>query len=123
MAVSTYELKKGMSDVKKWDDEHIFYNPLILLNKKGETIKETKYLCKNGIYKLGQLLEETAKESRKLPYDKILVTLAKNVILDTSISKKDTVLLGNKNKVEMAIITQKDLYEDAILKSTTDHTI
>ena len=32
------------------------------------------------------------------------------------------VFLGNKKKVKMPLITQKDLYEDAILKMSTDHT-
>ena len=71
MTTCRFELKKGMSDVKKWDDEHIFYNPLIR-STNGKVLKETEYFCKNGIYKLGQLLQETAKESRKLPYDKFL---------------------------------------------------
>ena len=120
MATCKFELKKGISEVKKWDDEHIFYNPLIL-NRNGKVLKETEYFSKNRIYKLGQLLEETAKEARKLPYKKNLATLAKNIRLDTDIKKKDIVILGNINIVEMSMITQKDLYEDAILKMTTDH--
>ena len=93
----------------------------MIRSTNGKVLKETEYFCKNGIYKLGQLLQETAKESRKLPYDKILATLAKNIQLDTNRKKEDMVFLGNKKKVEMSMITQKDLYEDAIFKRSNDH--
>ena len=87
MATCKFDLKKGISDVKKWDEEHIFYNPLIC-SRNGKVLKETEYFRKNSIYKLGQLLEETAKEARKLPYKKNPATLAKNIRLDTDIKKK-----------------------------------
>ena len=51
-------------------------------------LKETEYFRKNGIYKLGQLLEETAKEARNLPYKTNLATLAKNIRLNTDIKKR-----------------------------------
>ena len=120
MATSKFELKKGIADVRKWDEEHLFYNPLIL-SKNGKVLKETEYLRRNDIYKLGQLLEETAKQSRNLPYNKSLVTLARNLRLDTHTKKEDIVILSNTKIVEMKNITQKELYEDAILKTTTDH--
>ena len=41
--------------------------------------------------------------------------------LDTDVKKDDMVYLGNNKKVKMSLITQKELYEDAILKKTMDH--
>ena len=41
-SVSIFERKKGVPDVAAWDDENIFYNPLIM-NKAGKTLKETEY--------------------------------------------------------------------------------
>ena len=120
-AISRFDCKKGINDTKAWDDEHIFYNPLIL-DKSGNVLKETNYYSKNGIYKLGQLLEEKSKQARNLPFDKTLAVLAENILLDTDFKKDDMVYLGNKNEVKMSLITQKDLYEDAILKISTDHT-
>ena len=120
MATCKFDLMKGISDVKKWDEEHIFYNPLIL-SRNGKVLKETDYFRKNGIYKLGQLLEETAKEARNLPYKKNLATLAKNIRLNLDTEKEDTVILRGSDRVKMAMITQKDLYEEALLKMTTVH--
>ena len=121
MAITRFERKKGISVVTKWDEEHIFYNPLIL-GRTGKVLKETDYFHKNKIYKLGQLLEETAKEAQSLPFDKNLSTLAKNIRLDTEVKKEDIVILGDHKEVKMSLITQKQLYKDAILKMSTDHT-
>ena len=76
-----------------------------LLSRNGKVLKETEYFRKHKIYKLGQLLEETAKEARKLPYDKTLATLAKHIRLDTDIKKEDMVILGNTKSVKMSMIT------------------
>ena len=56
--------------MQQWDEEHIFYNPLIKL-ENGKTLIMTKHYENKGIYKLGQLFEEKANENRKLPYDKV----------------------------------------------------
>jgi len=119
-SISLFERKKGIAHINAWDEENIFYNPLIM-NKSGKTIKETEYFHENGIFKFGQLLEEKAKEARNLPFDKKSTALANNITLDTKVRKEDMVYLGNKRDVKMSIITQKDLYEDAILKMSTDH--
>ena len=119
-SVTTFVRKKGMAQVKAWDEENIFYNPLIT-SKSGKTVTETEYFRKKGIYKLGQLLEEKSKEARNLPFDRRLTALINNITLDTTVRKEDMVLLGNGNEVKMSMITQKDLYEDAILKMSTDH--
>ena len=53
---------------------------------------------------------------------KKLISLANNIVLDTEVGKEDMVCLGNVKEVKMSMITQKDLYEDAILKQfSTDH--
>ena len=118
-SIASFERKKGIVDVKAWDNENIFYNPLIT-SKTGKTFTETEYFRKNGIFKLGQLLNEKSKEVRQLPFDK-KATALNNVILDINVKKEDMVILGNVKKVKMSLITQKELYEDAILKMTTDH--
>ena len=120
-SISIFERKKGIINIKAWDEENIFYNPLIM-NKSGKTIKETEYLRKKGVYKFGQLLDEKSKEARNLPFDKKITALANNIILDTGVKKEHMVFLGNKNEVKMSMITQKDLYEDALLKiMSVDH--
>ena len=79
-----------------------------------------------NITKLGQLFDEKAKEARNAPYDKKLVNLANNIKLDImnidyDLIKEDIVFLGNTKTVKMAQITQKDLYEDAILYRSREH--
>ena len=125
-ALSIFRRKKGIETPNDWDKENIFYNPLIL-SKSGKTIKETEHFRKNKIYRLGQLLQEKSKEQRKLPFDKKSVTLLKNIKLDIGTSeygiiKEHTVFLGNTEVKKMSQITQKDLYEDAILFKSRNHT-
>ena len=55
-----------------------------------------------------------------------MVTLANSISLDIGamhygIVKDHTVFLGNTNIVKMSQITQKDLYEDAILYKSKGH--
>ena len=57
MTVSTFDRIKGIPEVKKWDEENIFYNPLVR-SRSEKTLVETDYFHKRGIFKLGQLLEE-----------------------------------------------------------------
>ena len=120
-AVAIFERKKGIADIKDWDRENIFYNPLIT-DKTGNTLKENAYLRKKGISKLGQLFEEKAKKSRNIPFDNKITSIAETIILDTSIEKEDMVILGNGGRqVKMLAITQKDLYEDAIFRMSRPH--
>ena len=95
-------------------------------NKKGKTLKETKYFYNNKIFKLGQLLDEKSKEVRNVPFDKNSVTLINNISLDIGtmdygIIKDHMVFLGNTKIVKMSQISQKELYEDAILCKSKDH--
>ena len=124
-SLSMFRRKKGIADPKEWDRENIFYNPLIL-TKTGKTLKESEHFCSNKIFKLGQLLEEKSKEARNIPFDKNSVTLINNISLDIGtmdygLIKDHTVFLGNTNIVKMSQISQKDLYEDAILYKSRDH--
>ena len=57
---------------------------------------------------------------------KKMASLVNNLALDIgtmehSVIKEDTVFLGNTKIVKMSQITQKDLYEDAILSKTGGH--
>ena len=56
-----------------------------------------------------------------IPYDNNLTTPAKNIRLDINANKENIVILRNTDIVKMSMISQKDLYEDAILKTTADH--
>ena len=124
-SLSMFRRHKGIARPEDWDNENIFYNPLVL-SRSGKTIKETVYCQNNNITKLGQLFEEKAKEARNVQYDKKLVSLANNIRLaimnmDHKLIKEDLVFLGNTNTVKMKYITQKDLYEDAILYRSREH--
>ena len=71
-------------------------------------------------------MQEKSKEARNLPYDRTQVALLNNITLeigmfDSTEFKEDMVFLGNTENVKMRVITQKDLYEDAILMKSRDH--
>ena len=124
-SLSMIRRHKGIASPRDWDKENIFYNPLVL-SRSGKTLKETVHFQKNKITKLGQLFEEKSKEARNIPYDKKAVSLANSITLDImnmdySLVREDMVFLGNTKAIKMAHITQKDLYEDAILYRSRDH--
>ena len=71
---------------------------------------------------MGQLLEEGSKERLGRPFDKKMVSLLGIIVLDVGVGIVDKVYLGNKEKVDMLLVTQKQLYEDLILKTCSqDH--
>ena len=119
-SVTTFQRRKGIKEIRDWDEENIFYNPLIT-NVHGKTFTETKHFRDNGIFKLGQLLEEKSKQTQNIQHDEKSVRLLDNIRLDMEAKKHDMVLLGNKEEVKMATITQKQVYEDAILCMSKDH--
>ena len=119
-SVAGFLRRKRIVDIKAWDEENIFYNPLIT-DKNGNTLKETTYFQKRGISKLGQLFEEKAKKSRNMPHDIKITLLAESITLDSHNDKHDMVFLGNGTNVKMSTITQKELYEDAILRISRFH--
>ena len=124
-ALSQFDRMKGIPLREDWDNENIFHNPLVL-GKSGKTLKETKHFQDNKIFKLGQLLDEKAKEARGIPHDRNQVSLLKNSTLYLGPSgigavKDDWLFFANGTDIKMTCLTQKDLYEDAILRKSRDH--
>ena len=66
-------------------------------------------------------MQEARKKDRNVPFDEKLANFAKSIHLDFEVKTNDVVILNNNKTVQMSQITQKELYEDAILKTTTDH--
>ena len=85
-ALSLFERMKGIPTREDWDNENVFHNPLVL-GKTGKTLKISDHFRKNKIFKLGQLLEEKAKEARGLAHDRIQVSLLKDITLKVGLSK------------------------------------
>ena len=120
-AVAMFERRKRIFCITDWDNEHLFYNPLIR-DRYGNMLKETNYLSKKGVSKFGQLLEEKSKFVNNIPSDVKVTTLADNIVLDTNVEKYDQLFLGNGGEQKkMSTITQKELYEDAIFRISRDH--
>jgi hypothetical protein len=121
ISVSIFNKIKGLPTVRAWDEENIFYNPLILSNSE-KTLIETDYFRTNSITKLGQLLEEKTKQSRGLPFDRKAVGLLESIKLNLDTRKEDTIILTGNKDVKMSLITQKELYEEALKKKySQDH--
>ena len=118
-AITIFNRKKGIPIPRAWDDENIFFNPLIM-NKSFKTLRETEYFRQKGVFRLGQLLEEKAKEAQHKPFDTRLTAVANILTLDMDVEKEDIVILRNKT-VEMSLISQKELYEEAIYRNCQDH--
>ena len=91
MALAKLEVRKGVPMVQKWDEEHLFFNPLLTL-PNGKTLTPTKYCEDKGIYILEQLLEEKSKETRKLPYDRILTNIFSKITVNASAKKHDVMI-------------------------------
>ena len=71
-------------------------------------------------------MEEKAKEARGLAHDRIQVSLLRNITLKlgsfkVGAVKADCFFFANGTDTKMSCITQKDLYEDAILRKSKDH--
>ena len=118
--VTQIEVKKGIQNIEKWDEEHIFYNPLFR-TRDGKTLPITKTHEKKNIYTLDRLLEEKAKETRKQPFDKEVTKLLDKIILDSSVRKEDIFIPGEGKEIRMSQVTQKLLYEETLMKTYKDH--
>ena len=103
-----------------WDREHIFYNPLFT-KENGETFKITTYFEKNSFFKLEQFLVEKAKATRKLPFDKKIVDLFDKIKLDPLVKKEDIFVTKNGDEVKFSQVTQRQLYEEALMEIYGDH--
>ena len=120
MSLGKLEVRKGVPMVQKWDEEHVFFNPLLTL-PNGKTLTPTKYCEDKGIYKLEQLLEEKSKETRKLPYDRVLTNIFSKITVNASATKYDVMITYSGEEIKFTDITHKQLYEESISKSTGDH--
>ena len=96
------------------------YNPL-LTRENGKTLNLTKYCEENNIQKLEQLLDEKVKESRKLPFDKVLTNMLSKILLNTSVRKEDILTTTDGKEIKFTQITQKHLYEETLLSIGRDH--
>ena len=117
-ALANFETIKGIENVDKWDTEHVFYNPIIL-TEKGKTFILTKYFEQQNVYILDQLLKEKAKQTRHQPFDKIIVKLFDQIHLSASTKKENVLILINKDEIQFSQVTQKILYEEAIMQIIT----
>ena len=119
-SLAQFETKKGIQDIQRWDKEHIFYNPLFT-QRNGKLLTLRNYCEKNNVYILEQLFEEKVKESRKLPFDKVLTNLLSNIVLDTSVLKEDILITSNGEEIKFTQLTQKKLYEETPTVIGGDH--
>lgn len=120
-AMSKFETIKGIPNIQQWDNEHLFYNKL-MTGKDGKVLKATKYCEKNKIFTLEQLLDEKAKETRTLPFNAILVKMFNNILLNTNVRKDDILITrAGGEEIKLSQITQKELYEEALLNIYRDH--
>ena len=120
-AMATFETRKGIQNVQQWDNEHLFYNPLFT-DENGKTFTLTQHCENNKLYTFDQLLEERAKENRKLPFDKYLIKYFDKIRLNTEITKEDNIITYSLDEIKFTDITEKQLYEEAILLRSGDHT-
>ena len=120
MAMTNIEIKKGIKDVQLWDREHLFYNPLFT-RENGKLLSLTKYCGEKNIFILEQLLDEKVKENRQLPHDKVLTKMLSKILLNTSVPKEDILIKYNGEEIKFAQITQKQLYEEALIRISGDH--
>ena len=120
LAMSGYDTLKGIKTVEDWDKEHIFYNPLFL-NKEGKTIASTKYCEDRNIHIFEHLLQEKVKESRKQPFNKTIVNICNKILLCTSVKQEDIMTLNNGKNIKFNYVTEKVLYEEALMQIQRDH--
>ena len=115
-----FETRKGIEKIQYWDREHLFYNPLFT-RENGKVLTLTKYCDKNKVYTLEQLLEEKAKEGRQISFDKVLTNMLTKILLNTSVRKEDILITRKGEEIKFVQMTQKQLYEEAILSMSRDH--
>ena len=116
LALSRLNVLKGINSITDWDKEHIFYNPL----QTGKTLKLTKFCEDRGIYTFDQLLEEKIKAVRNQPVRQPLIKISDQLVL--LITKKfDVLTLVNGDQVPFDKVTEKILYEEAIMQKFRAH--
>ena len=120
LSISKFVTTKGIPTLQHWDQEHIFYNPLFT-QENGETLSITNYFEDKNYFTFEQLLEEKAKEARKIQFDKKLTDLSHKIKLNTSVRKEDILVTNKGDEIKFTQITQKQLYEEALNKIYRDH--
>ena len=121
LSLGKLEIRKGIKTLKHWDEEHIFFNPL-LTTTNGKTINSNPYCKKHEIYKYEQLIEEKRKDLASLPFDKTLTKLLDKILILTHARKNDVFIAVNGEESDLAQTTQKLLYEQTLLRvNNYDH--
>ena len=119
LAMSRYNTLKGINSLTDWDQEHIFYNPLFL-SKSGKTLKLTKFCEERKIFQFDQLLEEKIRSVRNQPTRKPLISISDQLVLQLT-NRFDILTLVNGDVVPFTGVTEKILYEEAIMQRFRAH--
>ena len=121
LAVASLDIKKGIDSIDTWDKEHIFYNS-VFLTEEGKTFPLTGYCEKMKIYLYEQLLQERSKKQRGLSHDKAITRLLDQVKINTSLARKDMLVLGDsENDIELLHTSQQVVYEQLLFKMIRLH--
>ena len=119
LAISRYNTLKGINSLTDWDKEHIFYNPLFL-SKSGKTLKLTKFCEEREIFYFDQLLEEKIKLVRNQTVRKPLIKISDQLVLQLT-NRFDILTLVNGDVVPFTGVTEKIIYEEAIMQRFRTH--
>ena len=66
-------------------------------------------------------MEERVKESRQLPFDKVLTNMLIKILLDIGVRKEDILITANGKEIKFIQLTQKNIYEETLLVIGRDH--
>ena len=120
LAIADFDISKGISDVTKWDKEHLFYNNLFSL-KSEPTIPIRRYFEDVNFYSFGQFLDEKTKQARDQPYNRRVVSLCDKIALKFNVKKEDNLVMINGDEIKFNLVTHKHLYQDKISRITGFH--
>ena len=122
LAIADFDMSKGISDVTKWDKEHLFYNNLFSLKNKEPPIPIQTYFDDRNFYTFGQFLDEKIKQARDQPHDRRLVSLCDKIALKINAKKKGNLVLINGDEIKLHLVTHHHLYQDKISRITASTT-
>ena len=114
LSITALDVKKGISSVHEWDNEHLFYNKFFSLKNENKPLSITTHFQQVGLYKFGQFLDEKAKNVRNQPSNAKAVTLCDNLILHPYAKKENTLIFNNGDEIKFTHLTHKQLYEATI---------
>ena len=121
LAITDFDISKGISGVTEWDKEHLFYNNLFSLKTEEGPIPIKKYFEDGNFYTFGQFLDEKTKQARDQPYDRRVTSLCDKVAMKINVKKEDKLVLSNGEEIKLNFVTHHHLYEDKISKITGFH--